>query len=177
MAQLLDLTVLPEHRRKGHGSTLITAFIEQAAAYGRASGILTRRLWVSVEQKTQVNARAFLTRHGFHHVATIHELLAKQDWRWSISWPWIEAPLAARRLPTTPQSRAVLGPISRYSAKFRYPSGLSRKIHDSPRRRRGRGEIQDNIALRSAHLQRGAPHFFAQAQASSFFSAISASPR
>jgi ribosomal protein S18 acetylase RimI-like enzyme len=26
-----------------------------------------------------VNARAFLTRHGFHHVATIKELLAKQD--------------------------------------------------------------------------------------------------
>jgi ribosomal protein S18 acetylase RimI-like enzyme len=79
VAQLLDLTVLPEHRRKGHGSTLITAFIEQAAAYGPASGIPTRRLWVSVEQKTQVNARAFLTRHGFHHVATIRELLAQQD--------------------------------------------------------------------------------------------------
>ena len=79
VAQLLDLIVLPEHRRKGHGSTLITAFKEQAAAYGRATGVVTRRLWVSVEQKTQVNARAFLTRHGFHHVATIHELLAHQD--------------------------------------------------------------------------------------------------
>jgi ribosomal protein S18 acetylase RimI-like enzyme len=79
VAQLLDLIVVPEHRRKGHGSTLITAFKEQAAAYGQATGVVTRRLWVSVEQKTQVNARAFLTRHGFHHVATIHELLAHQD--------------------------------------------------------------------------------------------------
>ena len=58
---------------------IFAAFIEQAASYGNARGVPTRRLWVSVEQKTQVNARAFLTRHGFHHVATIHELLAKQD--------------------------------------------------------------------------------------------------
>jgi ribosomal protein S18 acetylase RimI-like enzyme len=79
VAQLLDLSVVPEHRRKGHGSALLSAFVEQTRLYGRAAGIPTRRLWVSVEQKTQVNARAFLTRHGFHHVATIHELLAKQD--------------------------------------------------------------------------------------------------
>jgi ribosomal protein S18 acetylase RimI-like enzyme len=79
VAQLLDLIVVPEHRRKGHGSTLLIAFKEQAAAYGRATGVVTRRLWVSVEQKTQVKARAFLTRHGFHHVATLHELLAHQD--------------------------------------------------------------------------------------------------
>jgi ribosomal protein S18 acetylase RimI-like enzyme len=79
VAQLLDLTVVPEHRRKGHGSTVLIAFKEQAAAYGKASGIPTRRIWVAVEQKTQVNARAVLTRHGFHHVATIKELLAKQD--------------------------------------------------------------------------------------------------
>jgi ribosomal protein S18 acetylase RimI-like enzyme len=79
VAQLLDLNVIPEHRRKGHGSRLLTLFIEQAAAYGSAIGTPTRRLWVSVEQKTQVNARAFLTRHGFHHVATIKELLAAQD--------------------------------------------------------------------------------------------------
>jgi len=77
--QLLDLTVIPEHRRKGQGSTLLTAFIEQSVLYGKTTGILTRRIWMSVEQKTQVNARAFLTRHGFHHVATIKELLARQD--------------------------------------------------------------------------------------------------
>jgi len=79
VVQLLDLSVVPEHRRKGHGSALMAAFKEQAALYGKTAGIPTRRLWVSVEQKTQVNARAFLTRHGFHHVATIRELLAKQD--------------------------------------------------------------------------------------------------
>jgi ribosomal protein S18 acetylase RimI-like enzyme len=79
VVQLLDLTVVPEHRRKGHGSTLLMALQEQAVQYGRISGIPTRRIWVSVEQKTQINARAFLTRHGFHHVATIKELLAEQD--------------------------------------------------------------------------------------------------
>jgi ribosomal protein S18 acetylase RimI-like enzyme len=79
VVQLLDLTVIPEHRRKGHGSTLLIALRDQAIAYGKARGILTRRIWVSVEQKTQVNARAFLTRHGFHHVATIKEMLANQD--------------------------------------------------------------------------------------------------
>jgi ribosomal protein S18 acetylase RimI-like enzyme len=79
VAQLLDLTVVPEHRRRGRGSALLTLFIEQASLYGRSIGVPTRRLWISVEQKTQVNARAFLTRHGFHHVATIKELLAEQD--------------------------------------------------------------------------------------------------
>jgi len=79
VAQLLDLAVIPEHRRKGHGSTLLGAFIEQAVLYGQFARVPTRRLWVSVEQKTQINARAFLTRHGFHHVATIKELLAAQD--------------------------------------------------------------------------------------------------
>jgi ribosomal protein S18 acetylase RimI-like enzyme len=79
VAQLLDLTVIPEHRRKGRGSSLLTLFIEQAVLYGQATGIPIRRVWISVEQKTQVNARAFLTRHGFHHVSTIKELLAKQD--------------------------------------------------------------------------------------------------
>jgi ribosomal protein S18 acetylase RimI-like enzyme len=79
VAQLLDLAVVPEHRRKGHGSTLMKALIAEAAAYGAASGTPMRRIWVSVEQKTQINARAFLTRHGFHHVATIKELLASQD--------------------------------------------------------------------------------------------------
>ena len=73
------LTVVPEHRRKGHGSSLLNAVIQQAALYGSTRGVLTRRVWVSVEQKTQINARAFLTRHGFHHVSTIKELLAKQD--------------------------------------------------------------------------------------------------
>jgi hypothetical protein len=34
---------------------------------------------MSVEQKTQVNARAFLMKHNFHHTASVSELLVKQD--------------------------------------------------------------------------------------------------
>jgi ribosomal protein S18 acetylase RimI-like enzyme len=77
--QILDLTVVPEHRRKGHGSTLILALRAQAIQLGKLTGVPTRRIWISVEQQTQVKARAFLTRHGYHHVATIKELLREQD--------------------------------------------------------------------------------------------------
>jgi hypothetical protein len=47
--------------------------------FAQAQKLRLRRLWVSVEQKTQVIARAFLTQHGFHHTATMKELLADQD--------------------------------------------------------------------------------------------------
>ncbi|MBV8780752.1 MAG: GNAT family N-acetyltransferase [Phycisphaerae bacterium] len=79
VAQVLDLTVLPDHQRRGNGSTLLNAVIAQAVAFGKTGGIPIRRIWIAVEQKTQVKARAFLTRNGFHHVATISELLAHQD--------------------------------------------------------------------------------------------------
>jgi ribosomal protein S18 acetylase RimI-like enzyme len=79
VVQILDLAIQPEHRRKGNGSALLLAIKQQAVSYGQASAHPTRRLWISIEQKTQINARAFLTRHGFHHVATLKELLDDQD--------------------------------------------------------------------------------------------------
>ena len=79
VVQLIELVVSPSHCRRGHGSTLLREVIQQATALHKLKKLRLRRLWVSVEQKTQVIARAFLTQHGFHHTATIKELLADQD--------------------------------------------------------------------------------------------------
>ena len=77
--QLLDLFIHPPHRRSGHGGRLLRAVIEQVTRHQRLRKHPLRRIWVSVEQKAQVNARAFLTQHGFHHTATIADLLKAQD--------------------------------------------------------------------------------------------------
>src|SRR4051812_34954401 len=79
VVQLIELVVAPAHCRHGHGSSLLREVIQQATALHKLKKLRLRRLWVSVEQKTQVIARAFLTQNGFHHTATINELLADQD--------------------------------------------------------------------------------------------------
>ena len=79
VAQVLDLNVNPEQRRRGNGSTILNAVIRQAVECGKARAVPTRRIWIVVEQKTQIIARAFLTRNGFHHVSTVKELLSHQD--------------------------------------------------------------------------------------------------
>jgi ribosomal protein S18 acetylase RimI-like enzyme len=79
VVQLVELTVDPAHRRRGLGSALLREVIQQATALHQLKHFRLRRLWISVEQKTQVIARAFLTQHGFHHTATIKELLDHQD--------------------------------------------------------------------------------------------------
>lgn len=79
VAQVLDLQVFPPHQRQGHGSLLMKAIYEQVKEFFSRAAIPPRRLWVSVEQKKHINARAFLSRHGFHHVSTIENLHRKQD--------------------------------------------------------------------------------------------------
>jgi ribosomal protein S18 acetylase RimI-like enzyme len=79
IAQILDLGVIESHRRCGFGGQLFREMWSQIARYFQLSHVKPRRVWVAVEQKSQVIARAFLTRHGFHHVATIENLLIKQD--------------------------------------------------------------------------------------------------
>jgi ribosomal protein S18 acetylase RimI-like enzyme len=79
VAQLLDLSVIEVHRRQGHGGRLLREIIAQAASYYRARGSKLRRVWLAVEQKQQVIARAFLTAHGFHHIATVKDVLKEQD--------------------------------------------------------------------------------------------------
>lgn len=77
--QLVELQVQPDHRRAGHASVLLNDAIAQARALCKLRRVPLRRMWVPVEQKSQVLARSFLTRHGFHHTSTISELMKDQD--------------------------------------------------------------------------------------------------
>ncbi len=79
VVQLLDLYVEPPHQRRGHGARLLREVIEQATAYFMLHGTKLRRVWAAVEQKKHVNARAFLTAHGFHHITTMGDLYRAQD--------------------------------------------------------------------------------------------------
>jgi hypothetical protein len=78
VAQLLDLTITGSPR-EGSGRLLLDAFFKQARGYFKTRGTRLRRVWIAVEQKGQVIGRAFLTEHGFHHVATLGELMHAQD--------------------------------------------------------------------------------------------------
>lgn len=77
--QILDFAVAPAHQRQGHGGTLLRAIYDQADVLFKSIGQRPRRVWISIEQKRHVIARAFLSRHGFHHVSTIKNLYVEQD--------------------------------------------------------------------------------------------------
>ena len=78
VAQLLELTITGR-TREGYGGQLLAEVTKQARAYFKARGTRLRRMWMAVEQKGQVIGRAFLTDEGFHHVATLQELMHAQD--------------------------------------------------------------------------------------------------
>ena len=78
VAQLLELTITGRVRQ-GLGRQLLDDVTDQARAYFKSRGTRLRRMWMAVEQKGQVIGRAFLTEHGYHHVATLQELMHKQD--------------------------------------------------------------------------------------------------
>jgi GNAT superfamily N-acetyltransferase len=79
VAQILDLTVMPAFRRKGNGRRLMEAITTQATEYFKWRKLRLRRLWLPVNQKSQVIARSFLMQFGFHHVGTVSELLKDED--------------------------------------------------------------------------------------------------
>ena len=78
VVQLLELTITSRARR-GLGRQLLAEVTKQARAYFKMRGTHLRRMWMAVEQKGQVIGRAFLTEQGFHHVATLQELMHAQD--------------------------------------------------------------------------------------------------
>lgn len=78
VAQLLELTITTRNRQ-GHGRQLLAEVTKQSRAYFKSRDTHLRRMWMAVEQKGQVNGRAFLTEQGFHHVATLQELMHAQD--------------------------------------------------------------------------------------------------
>src|SRR3954468_14250764 len=79
VVQLVELSVSPAQARQGHARRLLQAVVEQATKLQRGRKVALRRMWISLEQKSQVNGRAFLTGNGFHHVATVSNLLKDQD--------------------------------------------------------------------------------------------------
>ena len=78
VAQLLDLTITGR-AREGYGRQLMAEVVKQTRLYFKARGSHLRRIWIAVEQKGQVMGRAFLTEQGFHHVATLQEVMHAQD--------------------------------------------------------------------------------------------------
>lgn len=74
---IAHLEVEADHRRRGHGSRLLDALVRDAMS-DPAVGRL-RRIVAPVAQKSQVHARAFFTRHGFHHTGTLNDLLRGED--------------------------------------------------------------------------------------------------
>jgi len=77
--QILHIHITAEHRRAGTGGTLLDETLRSIKQFARQRGVKPRRVWIVVEQKSQVIARAFLTRQGFHHTTTISNLLKDQD--------------------------------------------------------------------------------------------------
>ncbi len=79
VVQILDIRIDPLHQRQGHGTILLRAVYEQAHKLFKAVDVKPRRAWLAVEQKNHVNARAFLSRHGYHHVSSIKNVYRKQE--------------------------------------------------------------------------------------------------
>ena len=79
VVQLLNLSIRPELERKGLGKELLDQVLTQTREYCRLNNIRLRRIWMRVDQKTQVRGRAFLTQAGFHHTSTITGLRTGQD--------------------------------------------------------------------------------------------------
>lgn len=79
-AQMLQLEVVPELRRAGRGTRLVREMLNQVARLNaRRRNRPIRVVWTLVAQKGQLPARAFLTRMGFHHVATSKHLYLQDD--------------------------------------------------------------------------------------------------
>jgi len=73
--QIVALEVHPDRARQGMGSLLMTRLFDEANQRARNFNTPLRRIWIVIEQKTQIVSRGFLTRHGFHHVKTLDALL------------------------------------------------------------------------------------------------------
>jgi GNAT superfamily N-acetyltransferase len=79
VVQFLELTVREPARRQAYGRRLLDVTVAQARQYFASRKVRLRRGWVVVAQQKQVVARAFLTGAGWHHVATIPNLLKGDD--------------------------------------------------------------------------------------------------
>lgn len=79
VVQILELTIKEALRRHGHAKRLMEALTNQARDHFKLRRAALKRIWLTIDQKRQVNARSFLMKFGFHHVGTIKELLKDED--------------------------------------------------------------------------------------------------
>ena len=77
--QILEFSIDPTVRRQGFGKLLMGEVVRQSLAYQSLRKIALRRLWISLRQKTQIQARAFVSSVGFIHLGTVKELLTGED--------------------------------------------------------------------------------------------------
>lgn len=76
---VLWFEVAAEVGRRGHGTALFKEMVKRANEHLASRGGRLRRVTCALEQKAQVVARAFATRCGFHHTATVGNVLRDQD--------------------------------------------------------------------------------------------------
>lgn len=79
VAQLVEIYVQPPYRRQGYGGRIMREMFTQAQRWFAAHDARLRRVWLAVEHKSHITARAFLTSHGYHHMATVPDMLKDQD--------------------------------------------------------------------------------------------------
>jgi GNAT superfamily N-acetyltransferase len=79
VVQIVELTVTPAHRHKGHGRLLMEAVTLQCRDHFKLRKSRLRRIWLALDQKRHVIARSFLMQYTFNHVATVNELLKDED--------------------------------------------------------------------------------------------------
>ena len=70
LAQLLSIEVEASAQRQGIGSELLSAVYAQSRLLSAKRSEPIRRFWCVVEHQRQIKARAFLFRHGYHHITT-----------------------------------------------------------------------------------------------------------
>ena len=79
IVQILELSVIPEQRRKGNARRLMDVLTSQALDHFKSRKNKLRRMWLVLAQKRHVIARSFLMKYTFHHVGTIGKLLRDED--------------------------------------------------------------------------------------------------
>lgn len=77
--QILNIKVTPSAQRQGIGSKLLVAATRNAATACKSRNGQLRRVWVALGHQQHILARAFFTRHGYHHVHTLKDLMRSQD--------------------------------------------------------------------------------------------------
>jgi GNAT superfamily N-acetyltransferase len=79
VVQILDFHIDLKFQRQGYGKRLLTAVIEQCIAYHKLRQIPLRRIWLGLNHRRHVIARAFFLSQGFTHIVTAKELLLPTD--------------------------------------------------------------------------------------------------